>query len=173
MYTDADKKMMMATVRTAGAVGTNAILPRILKTMIEKDWAVLDYGSGPKAIQTMALRDEGYNVVAHDVNPEKTMWHIDTRMNSYQEQFDVIFASNVLNIQPADVCVDDVAREVCHMLRHYSFALFNYPTSPRKVDLTVAEIDGILKDNFQDVERIRQINNWKISTPVWKCKKGG
>lgn len=172
MYTTEEKEMMMKTARASGAVGANAVLPRVLRTMIDGGFKVLDFGSGPNAVQTMALRDEGFNVLAHDINPVKTTWHIEPHV-SYHYYFDAVFASNVLNVQPDAQCIEDVVREVWHYVGRYSFALFNYPASPRKSGLTTAEIDAKLKEQFMDVERIRQIDDWKISTPVWKCKKGG
>lgn len=172
MYTSEEKEMMMKTARAAGAVGANAVLPRVLKSMIDEDVVVLDFGAGPKAVQTMALRDDGYQVFAHDINPEKTEAHIDDPAD-YKNYFDVVFASNVINVQPTGKNIVSVVHAVHELVRNNGYALFNYPSSPRKAGLTVSQIEGILKEQFMTVERIRKIDDWKISTPVWKCKKGG
>ena len=170
IYTDAQLAEIMKTARASSAVGENAILPRMLKKAIRKNWKVLDYGSGPEAMHTIDLRAHGYNVVAHDINPEKTKWHIDTLIH-YRGWFDVVFASNVLNVQPTIEHVRDMVSEVDMLLKLNGVALFNYPVSPRKSDLLVSEVDVILNEKFRDVKRIRKIGDWKIDTPVWECVK--
>ena len=173
IYTEAQQADLMKTARTSGAVGKNALLSRVIRKVGNMDLKYLDYGSGPAALHTVLIRADGYNVVAHDINPEKTKWHINTKLSGYDGWFDVVFASNVLNVQPTIEHVRDVVSEVDMMLKLNGTALFNYPVSPRKTDLVVSEVDAILKEQFRVAERIRKIGDWKLdTTPVWQCAKG-
>lgn len=172
IYTDAQRIEIMKTARASGAVGKNALLSRIITKVGKKNLKYLDYGSGPAALHTVLLRAEGYDVVAHDINPEKTKWHIDS-LKHYDGWFDVVFASNVLNVQPTIEHVRDMVSEIDTLLKLGGVALFNYPVSPRKSDLVVSEVDAILKEQFRVAERIRKIGDWKLdTTPVWQCAKG-
>lgn len=162
------KEMMMKTARASGAVGSRAILPRLVRIMITPTWRVLDYGAGPKAIHTKALYQEGFDVKAYDINPEETSYHID-HMDIVHNWYDLVFASNVLNVQPSADYVRTMVKEVHGFVKDDRFALFNYPSSPRKSNLSVKDIEDILNEVFKGVERIRKIEDWNISTPVWRC----
>ncbi len=168
MSTDKD---MMKTARAAGAIGSRAIIPRIVRTMITPECHVLDYGAGPKALHTKMLCEEGFRVRAYDINPIKTPYHI-LNMSIDHNWYDLVFASNVLNVQPTEEYVRTVIKEVHAFVAFDKIALFNYPTSPRKSNLSVKDIEDILNEVFtMGVERIKQIDDWKITTPVWKCTK--
>jgi hypothetical protein len=174
LYTNEEKTAMMKTARSSGAVGANAILPRIFKSLCRrhKHWHALDYGSGPNAIHTEALRREGYQVLAYDINDINIVSNINNKQRSLYEWFDVVFASNVINVQPSAHHVHGVICELSNFVKCGGTVLINYPSSPRKCDLTVSDIDSILRREFVKVDRIRYHSGVKISTPVWQCEKG-
>jgi len=172
LYTNEEKAAMMKTARSSGAVGENAILPRIFKTICKKHWHALDYGSGPDAIHTEALRREGYQVVAYDINNVTIVSNINNKQHSLNEWFDIVFASNVLNVQPSVYHVHGVVCDASKFVRRGGIVLFNYPSSPRKCGLTTLQIDGILRQEFAEVDRIKHYDGIKVSTPVWRCEKG-
>ena len=61
---DGDRREMISTARSVGAVGKNAILPRFISDIDAlKAHLILDFGCGAKAIHVRMLRERGYEFV--------------------------------------------------------------------------------------------------------------
>lgn len=138
-------------------------LPRILHKYIRKGERVLDFGAGPDAYGTMALRSQGFSVTAHDIGRNRVAGIHDP--GAMKRKYHVIFASNVLNVQPSRLHVQSVISVVkSHLLTGGKF-FCNFPESPRYNDYTVATIEKMLVAKFSMVQRISK-------HPVaWMCVK--
>lgn len=157
-------RIVNATYRATGSVGPKAVVPRIVPEVAKKTDRILDFGAGTKAIHTVALRKQGYNVTAYDIgNNVNPMTH-DTRALS--KKWDVVYASNVMNVQPSPTYLLGLVRTLASILKKGGTLVANYPPSPRKSGMSVAEVDGALQRQFREVVRVKG-----VSSPTWICRK--
>ena len=87
----------------------------------------LDYGAGLKATQTKKLLEAGYKVTAYDMGGNVTELH---DANALSKKYDVVFASNVLNVQFTMEGIEKMLSEMNGCSNKY--IIMNYPSSPRK-----------------------------------------
>lgn len=167
-YTPTEIELMNKTARSKGAVGVNAVVPRVVKFKAESWMYILDYGSGPEAIHTKELRKKGFNVVAWDIG-KNNIDSIHPSKLSPSVKFDIVFASNVLNIQEG-YHVNNVIKEVRALLVYGGKAVFNYPQSPRYSQYNIRHIKGMLIREFTMVEQVLSLHCLPI-TPVFVCTK--
>tara|TARA_Y100000310_G_scaffold239568_1_gene243205 strand:- start:1306 stop:1848 length:543 start_codon:yes stop_codon:yes gene_type:complete len=144
-------KAVNKTARSSGAVGINAIVPRIVGEFADIDAAILDYGAGPKAIHTLALRDKGFvNVTAYDIGDNVRIFH---NCHALKSEYDVIFASNVINILPDRNALTDMFGEIARILKEGGVFIFNYPKEPDKLNMSYDWVLDMLKLLFPMTER--------------------
>ena len=86
---------------------------------------ILDYGCGKHMTLMYKLGDMGYDAEGHDLS--LFYWHGRKVLSS---RYDVVIASNVLNVQPDNKRGIEVLEELEGLARH--LIIFNYPNSPRK-----------------------------------------
>lgn len=144
------------TARSSGAVGPNAKVPKVVLSMAydTTDW-ILDYGSGPKAIHTKTLRDAGYsNAWAYDfaIDPIVNRMFIED-LSLTVGKWDIIFASNVLNIQVSEKMMDVTLNEIWQLMGTYTIFITNYSNSPRKLNLNTEAVYSKLRAGFGRVHR--------------------
>jgi SAM-dependent methyltransferase len=140
----------------------NAVTYKIVAELASKTDKILDYGAGPKAYHAGLLREMGFSVDAIDIgnnfNPE-----VHT-IGVFDKKYDVVYASNVINVQPNRDYIDVVLGEIKSLLKPSGYFICNYPSDPRKAGLGVPQITAILKSNFSLVQRIPESN-----VPVFMC----
>lgn len=156
--TDKEIKTANKTARSAGAVGKNALLPRIITgRMPYRAAKILDFGSGPKALQTMHLKKEGYTDVTPYEFGENYIegFHLDRNafdINTYE----IVMASNVINTLESIDAVKETLHQINWFLNDKGVALINYPTSPRKckdldkdklMKLCMSEFNSVMVEN--------------------------
>lgn len=103
----------------------------------------LDYGAGKKAIQTKKLIEAGYDVTAYEIGGNVTELH---DVNALSKKYDVVFASNVLNVQRRMKRIEKMLSEMDACSKKY--IIMNYPSSPRKfIDhfINNREMKGIIE----------------------------
>ena len=164
-------KTVNSTCRSNGAIGKNAIIPRIVPLYARKTDKILDFGAGKDAMHTMSLRKKGYRVTAYEIgNNFNPALH---DVNALYRTYNVVYASNVLNVQPNRMYLDMVLDTISCVLVRDGLFITNYPSSPRKCEgLGVEEMTEILEKYFRVVKRVKQApGNIKITTPVWVCTK--
>lgn len=164
MYTAKEMEIVNRTARSAGAVGRNAIVPRIVRQVASKQETILDFGSGPKAIHTMALREEGFQCYAFDIGYNAPENYVIITGENIFPQYSIVFASNVLNVQPQERHIKKTV-ETIHGLTS-RLAIVNYPKEPRKTTATPKDVQHILETYFPQINRIGS-----SSAPVWICFK--
>ena len=154
------------TARSSGAVGPNAKVPQIVLEMAydNRDW-ILDYGAGRKAIHTEMLREAGYgNAWAYDFAKDVDGVFIDD-LETTRGEWDIIFASNVLNVQTSMGMLDLTLNELWQLMNPFSILVANYPNSPRKLDLSVQSLHSKLREGFERVHRTH-VDVFVCSRPV-------
>lgn len=164
-------KTVNSTCRSSGAVGGLALVPRVVPAYARKSDRILDFGAGTNAVQAMGLRAKGYNVTAYEIgNNFNPVYHDSSAL---KRKYAVVYASNVLNVQPSRVYLNAVLDAVAGVLKADGLFIANYPASPRKCEgLGVAELAGILNRHFSIVQRVKGTKDVpKISTPLWVCIK--
>lgn len=154
MFTEKEIKEANKTARSNGASAINldgtirAIVPNFIFNNIEKyqDKTILDFGAGKEAIHTKWLRDNGLNVTAYDFG-ENCIEGIHDK-NALDKRYDVIFASNVLNVQSSDTMMDATLYQIYKTLKKGGQFIFNYPSSPRKSDMPEWEVKALISSVF-------------------------
>jgi hypothetical protein len=161
-YTPSDEEVLIAnrTARASGAVGRKALVPRIVAEMVPKSKKILDFGAGPQAIHTQALRSKGHKVTAHDFGRNVTKLH---NPEALYNKFDVVFGSNVINVQSSEAMLDWTLDQMARTLMPGGKLIVNYPASPRKAPISTAEMRDKLLEHFPNVERVGGTG----SAPVW------
>lgn len=163
-YIDNVNKTYRARGATSGVSGARAVVPRIIESLISPRDRVLDFGAGTEAVHARNLRSKGYNVSAYDIGRNLDPAIHDTYALS--KKWDVVYASNVINVQPSKSALISLIDLIAGLLVHGGVFVGNYPTSPRKSGMSVADVDQILRKRFQVVERAIG-----VSSPTWACRK--
>jgi hypothetical protein len=132
-------RLVNKTARSAGAVGKNALIPKIITGRYPYlGYKMLDFGSGPRCVQTMNLKELGYDVTPYEIGDNS---HPEIHLQATEEdkgKYDLIFASNVLNVLPTVEAWEETLEKIAWFLGgKYAFAILNFPQSPRKC----AEVD--------------------------------
>lgn len=140
---------------------------------INKETSILDFGAGETAPGTRRLLGKKFkNVTAYDLSegvPVEGINYIDpTALN---RQYDVVVASNVLNVASTPSALDKVLDQIRDVTRDGGTAILNYPSTPRKMvssrgfpgkgpdreihNLMIAdEAEEFLRTRFRNVRRI-------------------
>ena len=167
-YDEEKIKIANKTARSSGASALNkdgsirSVVGRYILDNVSKDSSILDFGSGPAAVQTLALRDAGFkNVSAYDfgVNTRDGIQDPD----ALNKKYDVVFASNVLNVSSDEEMLRETLRDIKKAAKNE--IVFNYPSSPRKSGLNAQEVKDIIIDEY-GVEP--ELVSGTKSAPVWK-----
>lgn len=163
-------KIAKATSRSAGASAIKdgkirAIVPLWVEKNIDKDKTILDFGAGKGATSTKYLLSKGFDVAAYD------LWvgNGDELLDKFalNRQYDVVFASNVLNVQSSQSMLIETLSQIKDSMKDNGEFICNYPQTPRKMLLTSEEIERIIIKVFGSVERVGGIR----SAPIWKVIK--
>ena len=154
MYTHNEILIANKTSRAGGSVGNNAVTPKIVKDLIspKDNKSILDFGAGKSAVQTLALRAEGYDVTAYEFGN-----NVDVNLhseNALKRKYDVIYASNVINVLSTIKMVSETLSQIHKSLAEGGIFIANYPASPRKLPASVSDMK-IMLEEFFTVERIK------------------
>ena len=136
-----------------GAVGKNALVPRIVEQTVPREATILDYGAGKAAAHTQRLKERGFNVTAHDFGDNvKPGLHDPAALS---RQYDHVYASNVLNTQSSKEMLQSTLDEIADAVKPGGSATVNLPAKPRKFEgLNASLLEEELRARFRDVERI-------------------
>lgn len=172
MFTNEEIRIANATSRSSGASAKNndgsirAIVPRYVAEYINKEEKMLDFGAGKDAVHTKWLRELGFNVTAYDFGDNCIEGLHDK--DALNKQYKVIMASNVLNVSSSTKMLLETLRQMYGSLEYGGKLVCNYPSSPRKMDLTATELAHILKTTFGgSIERV----GGSTSAPLWIVRK--
>ena len=124
---DAAEDLAKRSGQRGGAVGDNPLVPRYVAQIAKKGQKILDFGAGAKAKQTLALRGKGLDVTAFDFHNIPGVHDPD----ALSRQYDIVFASNVLNTASNKAMLLDGLRKIKKAIKPGGIAIFNYPSAPR------------------------------------------
>lgn len=112
-----------------------ALVPRVVASMVPpgSSMEILDFGAGKDLAHTRALSAPPYNlnVTAHDFsrpNPD-----------ALSRKYDLVFASNVLNVQGSPQMAAYTMSQVYNLLKPGGFFVANYPDNPRYSPYTATQ----------------------------------
>ena len=107
--------------------------------------AILDYGCGPEQKYVKQMRAMKLNAVGVDFHiPGSRQTHL-----APQCFYDIIIASNVLNVISDMKDLHGVFAELKSHLTPNGFAIANYPSSPRKLKLSNSQLLTMLGSTFK------------------------
>ena len=159
----AEMAVATATARSAGAVGRRALVPRRVLAIARPGQSILDFGSGPKAMHTMMLRDAGLDVTAHDFPANVRQGVHDP--NALDWQYDIVMASNVLNVQSSNPMLQETVDQLIALRQPGGVIVANFPESPRK-------LPGATAGRIEDYFRLRGLQPHRVGgtkqAPVWE-----
>lgn len=173
MFTMEEIRIANATSRSNGATamykdGTiKAIVPNFVRKNISKQRSILDFGAGKDAVHTKWLKDQGFqNVTAYDFGKNCINGVHDA--NALTRQYDIVFASNVLNVSSSSTMLFETLKQIHRCLMPGGEFICNYPSSPRKAAFDTAYIKSAIEIVFDNtVELVGGTN----SAPLWKVAK--
>ena len=152
------------TCRTNGAVGKNAIIPRLVAAFIEsfraipKDFTVLDFGAGTNAIHAKALEKQFPDIIvdAYDFGDNSNENHI---REIKTHKYDLIYASNVFNTHSNLQMSLDALASIFWGLKQGGTFIVNLPESPRYFHDNKT-FNNILNQYFSTVNKGEKKNTW-------------
>lgn len=116
-------------IQRSGAVGAKAVVPKAVLKFAKPTDEILDFGSGKFATQAKMLNDQGLNVTAYDFGS-----NVDDEVhdsNALSRQYDIVYASNVLNVQGSEQMLKNTLDQIHGSLKPGGKFIFNFPMSPR------------------------------------------
>jgi hypothetical protein len=166
--TSEEIKIANKTARSGGAVGKNAILPRIIKARYSPvSCEILDFGAGPKALHTLELDKNNFRCWPYEMGDN---YDSDIHFNDKElgdRQFDLVFASNVINTLSSLSAIRETLDKIYSFVDTYGVALINLPVSPRKYKgLTKELLMDLIMEKFNSV----MVENHN-GTKVFFCEK--
>lgn len=170
--TQEEKNIAKRTSRSSGASAMNkdgtirAVVPLFVEKNVDKSKRILDFGAGRGATSTKYLRNKGFDVTAYDFWCGEGDELLD--VCALDRDYDVVFASNVLNVQSSHEMLFETLREIYGTLDNYGEFICNYPSSPRKMDLSA---DAVAYALFTVFGSIPQMVGGTKSAPIWKARK--
>ena len=143
------ERAIRRSARSKGAVGKNAIVPRVIPYLTDKTKAILDFGCGKDMIHVKALREQGFNVEGFDFSIP----------NSYVDyvrgkKYDVVYLSNVLNVQPSEQMLSELITTISLCIKPNSLVVANYPYKPRYLGWDTNEMLEWLEGKFKMVGKL-------------------
>jgi SAM-dependent methyltransferase len=124
------EKVAFDTSKRGGMVDAAAVVPRIVMGLAGPEDKILDFGAGLRITQTKLLRDHGLDVTAYDF--PKFMDPNVHDIDALSRQYDIVFASNVLNVSSSKEMLLQTLRLINGAVKPGGIAVFNYPAEPRK-----------------------------------------
>jgi len=132
-------KTQNATSRGEGAIGPNALVPRKVEEWfgdVTQSLTVLDFGAGKKALHAFAMHKRHPDWTVHaweDGENWSSEFHVSPFVLSDMiGEYDVAYASNVLNVQTTWQEVVQIVATLHGMIHHRGSVFVNLPINPRK-----------------------------------------
>lgn len=169
--TNYEIKIAKATSRSAGASAINkdgtirAVVPLFIERNIDNSKAILDFGAGRGATSTKYLLNKGFDVTAYDLWCGDGDELLDNC--ALNKQYDVVFASNVLNVQSSIMMFLETLEQIYKAVKDDGEFVCNYPNSPRKMVFGASVVGAMIEKKFGNIEMVGGTK----SAPIWKAKK--
>jgi len=131
----------------------------IFDTPLGQKLRVLDFGSGRKNANTVAQRELGFNVEAHDFNQDSMQRATEGGYRAQPEtQYDVVVSANVMNVANQTEGLTGLAETIRTLNRRVTddgMVIVNYPKAPRMMpEMSVGNLETLLRDQFESVTQV-------------------
>jgi hypothetical protein len=142
-------------------------LPKIVMEHVNKTDKILDFGAGKDALGTKLLRDAGFDCTAWEIGNNFVVGLHD--YHAIDHDYDVVFASNVLNVQPDGGSITEILLDIQGLLKDGGLFFCNFPRKPRHNPLGCDDVETMLRlmchthDGYGGVVE-------SIQPMFWKCK---
>jgi len=147
-------------------VWKETVVSKAVREFIDKEDFILDFGAGKMANQARILKDEGYNVVAYDFGLNAIDGLHDK--NALRYKYDVVYASNVLNVQSSSEMMNTTLDQISKVLKPNGIFVANYTKTPRYMDMNANDlVNQYLSKYFSTVKKV----GGGSSDPVWMMRK--
>jgi len=171
-WSEGDKKLLSATART-GALGKRETLVEQYLTETyrpDKKRRILDFGCGAYANSVKRLRKLGYKISGYDFCPETPVGQESYEKNLDEgfilpeeeiviRRWELILASNVLNIQPSLGAFYKTIGSIKATAKEDSKIIVNFPRDPRRNFDADRKGDLVFREHmrglFHSVDEIR------------------
>ena len=163
-------KIANATYRRRGSSvfdkdgNVRSVVARFVEGNIDKYKRILDYGCGSEFIQGNYLRRLGFNVDGWDIGNNKPQ----NCVNELRQIYDVVYASNVLNVISSVDMLMETLEQVYNCLNYGGLFIANYPSSPRKMNVDKSFIESAIQSKFGGTVRVV---GGTTSAPIWCVTK--
>ncbi len=170
MFSRAEIEAANKTSRASSAIGHNAITPRYVREHVEMFYdkettTILDFGAGKTAYHARIMLADGFLITAHEFGKNiNSCFHNELALS---QNYHIVYASNVLNVQSGSEMIRETIRQVVNVLKDDGKFFANYPASPRKSNITPKEMMTLLLERFEEVTRV----GGTTSAPLWCCVK--
>ena len=117
------------TSRNSKAIGSKAVTPKYVRAWKDMNadketCSILDFGAGKTAAHTAALVADGYLCLAHEFGDNiDPRYHCELAMSN---KYDVVFASNVLNVQQSLYMFTETINEIKSVLKTMAYSLLTF-----------------------------------------------
>lgn len=158
-YDPDEVRIANRTSRNTGAVGKSAILPKYIRDYVTNpSTTILDFGCGKHALHVIDLKNLGYDITGYDFG--NNVGHVLIDPKALSRKYDVVYASNVLNVQNSEKMMYETLSDVCKCVN--GEFICNIPPQPRKgvfSGMSVKEgnlyLESVLKMFFKHVDVIK------------------
>jgi len=169
MFKESDILQANKTSRNSKAIGGKAITPIKVRQYAEligkANTMILDFGAGKAAAHTRAMLDDGFDCTAYEFGQNHNdNLHFE---NALRYEYDIVFSSNVLNVQADETMARETIRQCYAATAHGGTFFANYPISPRKSTLNPDDMAELLREKFCNVARV----GGSAAAPLWQCSK--
>ena len=170
IFTPEERATATGTSRAGGAIGAKALVPKQVSGEIARGDTVLNYGSGRvnkegRIPHSDIVEEAGGLVINYDF-PENIREGVHDPI-ALGRQYDVVMASNVLNVQSSENMLRRTISEINKTVKKDGKAIVNYPLAPRKSDVSTDHLQGVLREYFSGVEVVGGTKN----APVFRLTK--
>jgi hypothetical protein len=150
-----------------GAVGAKAITPKHVLSTAAPGERILDFGAGSDAFHTKRLREYGFDATAYEFGDNVVPGLHDP--DALTRQYDTVFASNVLNVQSDPEMLATTLMQIKNSVAEGGRAVFNYPKTPRKGNMSPQEVEQMIAEIFDaDPRRV----GGTAGAPMWEVRPG-
>jgi hypothetical protein len=143
------------------------VLPHVVMKYIKPTDKVLDFGAGKDAFGAKILRENGFNCTAWDIGKNFNSEVHDPR--AMHNEYDVVFASNVFNVQPDGNYITEILLDVQGILKNEGLFFCNFPKSPRKNKWDTNMLESTLR-LFAHTHNNYGGKVERVGENIWKCE---
>jgi hypothetical protein len=142
-------------------------LPHIVLKYAKSGDKILDFGAGKDIYGTKILRENGFDCTAWEIGenfvPNRHDYH------AMMREYDIVFASNVFNVQPDGESIAEILMDVQCVLKNEGLFFCNLPKKPRHNVIDDGGMDSMLRV-FAHTHSGHGGEVTKIEPHIWMCK---